>query len=325
MSGVALRPDVRLIEAGGRTGLQRGTQIAWMPERLCRGIWSLGPSTFGEDVAQALVTLGLAADAHGDEAAGRTDRNRVFADALCRDEGARSLAALASTTIVLAGCGGLGSNAAVILAALGARKLVLVDGDVIEESNLNRLPWADRSHVGGSKVEALAEHLERRYSVAASAVRAYVDEATPRMLRAQGVASDAIWLVLIDEAAAARTCVSELFALAGQRRGFGTLLHAGYVDRHCIAGPLASDVFDPCPFCCQAPPRIVSRSYVAPSAAPNNLLIASFLAAQLLLHIGRGSSALHRHRWRFDLMTGASESTEVRKDPTCPTCSNARG
>ena len=296
-----------------------------MPERLCRGIWTLGPAPFGEDVAQALVALGLASPAHGEGPAELNDRNRVFADALCRDEGARSLAALASTTIVIAGCGGLGSNAAVILAALGARKLVLVDGDVIEESNLNRLPWADRSQVGRSKVEALAEHLKRRYSVAVRAVRAYVDEATPQMLRAQGVASDAIWLLLIDDAAAARTCVSELFALAGQRRGFGTLLHAGYVDRQCVAGPLAFQACDPCPFCSQAPPRILSRSYVAPSAAPNNLLIASFLSAQLLLHIGCGSSALHRHRWRFDLMTGASEMTAVRKDPTCPSCSNARG
>lgn len=314
-----------MIETGGRTGLQRGTQVAWMPERLCRGIWTLGPSPFGDDVAQALVALGLASPAHGEGPAELNDRNRVFADALCRDQGAQSLAALASATIVLAGCGGLGSNAAVILAALGVRKLVLVDGDVIEESNLNRLPWADRSNVGRTKVEALAEHLERRYSGGAVPVRAYVGERTPEMLRTQGVASDAIWLLLIDDAAAARTCVSELFALAGQRRGFGTLLHAGYVDRHCVVGPLAAEASDPCPFCCQTPPRIVSRSYVAPSAAPNNLLIASFLSAQLLLHIGGGSSALHRHRWRFDLMTGATEITAVRKDPECPSCSNARG
>lgn len=45
---------------------------------------------------------------------------------------------LSSKTIGIAGCGGLGSNCAVALARSGVGKLIVVDFDVIEESNLNR-------------------------------------------------------------------------------------------------------------------------------------------------------------------------------------------
>ena len=47
-------------------------------------------------------------------------------------------AVLKRKRIGIAGCGGLGSNAAVALARTGIGKLVLVDFDIIQRSNLNR-------------------------------------------------------------------------------------------------------------------------------------------------------------------------------------------
>ena len=47
----------------------------------------------------------------------------------------------------IAGLGGLGSHVAQQLAYLGIRRFVLIDGDVIEESNLNRLVGATPSDV----------------------------------------------------------------------------------------------------------------------------------------------------------------------------------
>lgn len=45
---------------------------------------------------------------------------------------------LGSKTVGIAGCGGLGSNAAVSLARVGTGRLILADFDKVEESNLNR-------------------------------------------------------------------------------------------------------------------------------------------------------------------------------------------
>lgn len=58
----------------------------------------------------------------------------------------------------IAGLGGLGSNVALSLARLGIGKLVLVDYDVVEPSNLNRQQYFIR-HIGMRKTEALRELL----------------------------------------------------------------------------------------------------------------------------------------------------------------------
>lgn len=63
---------------------------------------------------------------------------------------------LKNATVGIAGCGGLGSNAAVALARVGIGKLVIADHDVVEPSNLNRQQYFVE-HIGKPKVEALKE------------------------------------------------------------------------------------------------------------------------------------------------------------------------
>lgn len=61
--------------------------------------------------------------------------------------------------VAIAGLGGLGSNIAVMLARIGVGKLLLVDFDVVEPSNLNRQSYYIR-HLGMSKTEALQSQLQ---------------------------------------------------------------------------------------------------------------------------------------------------------------------
>ncbi|MBN2359953.1 MAG: sulfur carrier protein ThiS adenylyltransferase ThiF [Deltaproteobacteria bacterium] len=69
-----------------------------------------------------------------------------------------STAILSEATVAVAGCGGLGSNAAVALVRAGVGTLILVDPDVVEASNLNRQHFF-QADIGRPKVEALADHL----------------------------------------------------------------------------------------------------------------------------------------------------------------------
>jgi len=64
---------------------------------------------------------------------------------------------------VIIGMGGLGCPAAVALAGAGARRLTLVDGDVVETSNLHRQPLYGPDDVGRCKVEVARERLARAY------------------------------------------------------------------------------------------------------------------------------------------------------------------
>jgi sulfur carrier protein ThiS adenylyltransferase len=67
---------------------------------------------------------------------------------------------LKDKTVGIAGCGGLGSNAAIALARIGIGNLVIVDFDRVEESNLNR-QYYFREQIGNLKVEALAVNISK--------------------------------------------------------------------------------------------------------------------------------------------------------------------
>ncbi|MDR2305918.1 MAG: ThiF family adenylyltransferase [Paucimonas sp.] len=75
----------------------------------------------------------------------------------------RDLKSLHAARVVIAGCGGIGSMVAMLLAGSGIKKLTLIDPDVVEASNLNRQLFWTLKHVGQAKVVALQEALEARF------------------------------------------------------------------------------------------------------------------------------------------------------------------
>ena len=66
---------------------------------------------------------------------------------------------LKSAKVLVAGLGGLGSPASMYLAAAGIGKLVIVDKEKVELSNLNRQVFYRSSDIGKLKAEALAERI----------------------------------------------------------------------------------------------------------------------------------------------------------------------
>lgn len=67
---------------------------------------------------------------------------------------------LRASVVGIAGAGGLGSNAALALARAGVGKLIIVDSDRVEITNLNRQQY-HWSQIGMPKVEALVANLRK--------------------------------------------------------------------------------------------------------------------------------------------------------------------
>ncbi len=67
---------------------------------------------------------------------------------------------LKSATVLIAGTGGLGGSIGINLALAGVGNLILVDHDVVEESNLNRQVLYRASDIGKKKVYLAAERLK---------------------------------------------------------------------------------------------------------------------------------------------------------------------
>ncbi len=69
--------------------------------------------------------------------------------------GSESLARLASSCVMVLGLGGVGSNCVEALARGGVGRLVIVDHDVVQASNINRQAIAFHSTVGQKKTEVM--------------------------------------------------------------------------------------------------------------------------------------------------------------------------
>lgn len=79
---------------------------------------------------------------------------------LSRYLSAEQLEKLGAVTVGIAGCGGLGSNCAFMLARSGVRNFVIVDYDVVDASNLNRQFFFE-DQLGMEKVRVCKENLLR--------------------------------------------------------------------------------------------------------------------------------------------------------------------
>ena len=73
--------------------------------------------------------------------------------------GDAALEKLRKSRVALFGVGGVGGNCAEALIRTGVGRLLLVDGDTVVESNLNRQAVAYRSTIGRGKAEAMRERL----------------------------------------------------------------------------------------------------------------------------------------------------------------------
>jgi sulfur carrier protein ThiS adenylyltransferase len=85
-------------------------------------------------------------------------REEMFA-ALEKRQGVEAVRKLQAATVAVCGLGGLGSNIAISLARAGVGKLVLVDFDCVDVTNLHRQQYK-ASQVGLPKTEALLANLK---------------------------------------------------------------------------------------------------------------------------------------------------------------------
>ena len=85
-------------------------------------------------------------------------REEILA-ALEKKQGSVATAKLQAAVVAVCGLGGLGSNIAISLARSGIGKLILIDFDTVDITNLHRQQYKS-SQVGLSKAEALLENLK---------------------------------------------------------------------------------------------------------------------------------------------------------------------
>jgi len=188
--------------------------------------------------------------------------------------GAGGQARLAAATVLIVGAGGLGCPALSYLAGAGVGRIVLVDHDVVEESNLHRQPLYAMSDLGRPKVEAARDAIGR-YNPAVT-VEAIAERLTPS--NAPALVADAD--VVIDAA----DSFAVTYTLSDACRDHGTPLVSasviglsGYAGGFCGGAPSYRAVFPDMP--AQAA-SCATAGVMGPAVA-----VLGGLEAQFTLHI----------------------------------------
>ena len=305
-----------------------------------RTLAELGADFGAERVSEVLGELsahGLVDDAAGDAEVpdaewARYDRQlRYFADlaggTLSASECQRRLR---DARVVMLGVGGLGSWAAYALACCGVGELVLLDGDVVEESNFNRQILYRERDVGRAKVEAAAEALaafnsECRLTTVARRLES-AEQVSDVVEGATFVVNGADWPAHDIERWVNRACFEAGVA-------FITMSHSPPVAR---VGPLYVPGATGCFECQETSYRaryplydeLVEQRRGRPSEAATLGPVCAFVGGQVALETlhrltGLVEPATLGASFAYDLRTMAVTREEVPRVPGCPVCGGA--
>ncbi len=227
--------------------------------------------------------------------------------------GSTGQAKLTAGSVLLIGTGGLGSPAAMYLAAAGVGRLGIVDFDKVDASNLQRQIIHGTGDIGRSKVESAVESIGEINPLVK--VESYDEAFTSK--NALKIASS--YDVVIDgtDNFATRYLVNDVCVLLGKPNCYGSIFR--------FEGQASVFAHDggPCYRCLYPQPPAPG---VVPSCAEGGVLgvlpgiigvIQATEAVKLIMGIG---DSLSQRLLLFDALAMKFRELRVRRDPTCPVC-----
>lgn len=225
---------------------------------------------------------------------------------------------LAAKSALVVGAGGLGGPALLVLAAAGVGRLVVVDDDAVETSNLNRQPLFAESDVGGRKAAAAAARLDALFP------RVEVDARDVRFDAGNAVELTASVDVVVDGSDNFATKFLVNDAVLRSRR---PLVHGGVLRTTAQLLTIVPNGIGGCLRCLfEGPPP----AGTVPSCSEAGILgpVAGFAGALMgaealrLLAGERGAYEGRLHTW--EARTARSRIVLVRKRPGCPACAGTQ-
>ncbi len=225
---------------------------------------------------------------------------------------------LSVKTALVVGAGGLGGPALLTLAAAGVGRLVLVEDDVVETSNLNRQPLFKEADLGERKARVAAARLRLLFpSVAVEARDERFDAANALdLVREADVVLDG-----------ADNFATKFLASDAAMRARTKLVHGGVLRTTAQLLTIAPGGLGGCLRCLfEAPPPPGS----VPSCAEAGIVagVASFagtlMAAEALRLLAGERGAYEGRLFTYEARSARGRLVLVRRRPGCPACAGTQ-
>lgn len=226
-----------------------------------------------------------------------------------REVGGPGQQRLKAANVLIVGAGGLGSPAALYLAAAGVGRLALVDADRVSLSNLQRQILFDSDQLGQPKVAAAAHRLAGlNPHVAVETIETAVTPANAAAL----VAGRDLVLDGCDNFET-RHAVSDACVAAG------VPLVSGAIGRW--TGQVGVFEGRPCYRCLtpEVPPDAETCVAVGVVGALAGV-VGSMMALEAIKRITGAGKPLAGRLWIYDGLAGESRTVRIGADPACPAC-----
>lgn len=249
-----------------------------------------------------------------DPQAQRYARQRIFAPI-----GVGGQVRLAQAQVAIVGCGALGTHLADMLARAGVGRLILIDRDIVEWSNLQRQILFDEADAREGTPKALAAAARLRQVNSAIAIEARVldldAEAARELVAEVGLVLDG------SDAFETRYLINDACVEAGVPWIYSAVVGAEAMTMNCHA-PLEGGERTPCLRCLWPDPAPPGTAATCDTVGVLNgaVSVVTGMAATEALKLLLGSPQLSRELRSVDLWDGVFDGITLARDPACPTC-----
>jgi molybdopterin/thiamine biosynthesis adenylyltransferase/rhodanese-related sulfurtransferase len=251
-----------------------------------------------------------------DTLAGRRDLRRYSRHLLIPEVGLAGQERLARARVLVIGAGGLGSPVLAYLAAAGVGRIMLLDDDTVDVTNLQRQILYDTADVGESKAHRAAARLRAlNPQIAIDALATRFDAANAReLVRLADVVVDG------SDTFSTRYLVNDACVLEGKPDVHGAIFR--FDGQLSIFGAPGG----PCYRCLypEAPPE-----HLVPSCSEGGVLgvlagiVGSYQASEAIkLILGIGTPLVGR-LLLIDALDARVREVRIARDPQCPLCGDA--
>mgnify|MGYP000333045187 CR=1 FL=1 len=214
---------------------------------------------------------------------------------------------LKSSTALIVGLGGLGSVASLFLAAVGVGRMLLVDRDFVELSNLNRQILYNTKDIGRAKADVAKEKLSiLNPNIDIESYRLRVeDEGFKELIKEADIVLDCLdnWR---SRFVLNKLCVEHRKPLihAGVREFYGQLLTIIPGETPCLN--------------CLLPKQPPEERVLVIGVTPG--ILGTLQATEAIKFITGKGELLRNILLLIDLSTMEFRKLKIQRNPTCPTC-----